>query len=106
MTRKHQSPEYQRNARTVRARVRAQHKLGRPSTCWRGGGAILPGMLYDVGHIDPNGGDHMTNLAPEHRARTAGCCAGNRNIGGAQGAAVTNSRRYTDRQSDVQTWAV
>lgn len=106
MTSKHQSPEYQRNARTIRARVRSQHKHGFPSQCWRGGGAILPGVQFDVGHIDPQGGDHMTNLAPEHRNRTAGCCAGNRAIGGAQGAAITNSRRATQRVSDVSTWAV
>lgn len=102
----HRTPEYQRNARAVRDRVKAQHKLGRPAVCWRGGGPILPGQGFDAGHINPNGGDHMTNLAPEHRSRTPGCCAGNRNIGGAQGAAMTNSRRYPPRQSDVQSWPV
>lgn len=106
MTRKHQSPEYQRNARTIRARVKVQHKHGQPAVCWRGGGAIMPGIPYDVGHIDPSGGDHMTNLAPEHRTRTPGCCGGNRNLGGAQGAAISNGRRLTMRQSDVQSWPV
>jgi len=105
MTAKHQSPEYQRNARTVRARVRAQHRLGRPVPCWRGGGPILPGQSYDIGHIDPAGGEHMTNLAPEHRHRTPGCCAGNRTIGGAQGAAITNARNPTT-VSNVTSWPV
>lgn len=103
MTGKHQSPEYQRNARVVRTRTRSQLKLGIPVPCWRCGAAILPGMLFDVGHIDPHGGERMTNLAPEHRTATGGC-RGNRAIGGRDGAAISNSRRIVVKRSDVTTW--
>jgi hypothetical protein len=97
------SPEYQRNARTIRARTRAQLKFGHPVPCWRCGQAIMPGMPFDVGHIDPRGGDRMTNLSPEHRHAT-GNCRGNRAHGGSDGAAITNGRRINHRALDVQSW--
>jgi hypothetical protein len=104
MTRKHQSPEYQRNAKVVRSRAKAQLRAGIPVPCWRCGRAI-EGMLFDVGHIDPQGGERMTNLAPEHRLAVGGC-RGNRSHGGSDGAAITNGRRIVTKRSDVTTWPV
>lgn len=92
MTAKHRTPEYQRNARIVRGRVRAAHATGRPVRCWRGGGAILPGTAYDVGHIAGAIGSRLEELAPEHRSATPGCCGGNRSHGGKHGATKTNAR--------------
>jgi hypothetical protein len=104
MTRKHQSPEYQRNAKVVRTRAKAQLRAGILVPCWRCGHPI-EGLLFDVGHIDPMGGERMTNLAPEHRYAIGGC-RGNRSYGGSDGAAVTNSRRVVTKRSDVTTWPV
>ena len=104
MTRKHQTPEYQRNAKVVRTRAKAQLRAGIPVPCWRCGRAI-ENLAFDVGHIDPQGGERMSNLAPEHRYSTGGC-RGNRAHGGSDGAAITNSRRVTTKRSDVTTWPV
>lgn len=93
MTAKHLSREYQKNARLIRQQVKAAHRLGDPVPCWRGGGAILPGQLFDVGHRHPAGGEGLGNLAPEHRHRQAGCCKGNRSEGGTLGARITNASR-------------
>ena len=57
MSARHHTPAYRRNARIIRQRVRGQHRLGQDATCWRGGGPIPPGMPYDVGHRDAEGGD-------------------------------------------------
>jgi hypothetical protein len=105
MTRKHAAPEYQRNARTIRTQTKRQLGYGNPVPCWRCGQAIMPGMPFDVGHINPHAGHSLSNLAPEHRYRTGGC-GGNRAIGGSQGAAITNSRRVTVEPADVETWPV
>lgn len=104
MSARHHTPAYRRNARIVRKGVQALHRLGTSATCWRGGGDIPPGMPFDVGHRDPDGGDHVSNLAPEHRTRMPGCCRGNRNEGGATGARLTNSRPTPRRSSEVTTW--
>lgn len=108
MTRKHQSPEYQRNAHIVRERVKALHKSGQPAVCWRGGGAIPPGMPYDVGHVDGALGSSLTGLAPEHRHRIPGCCDGNRRHGGRVGAMLTNRTpaRIVHSDGNVQSWPV
>lgn len=106
MSTKHQSPAYQRNARIIRDRVRSGWKAGIPATCWRGGGPIVKGQSFDVGHIDPNGGDGVWNLAPEHRTKTPGCCGGNRNIGGAVGAAIRNAKTAPTQVANVRTWNV
>lgn len=108
MTRKHQSPEYQRNARIVRQRVAALHKAGQPAVCWRGGGAILPRSPWDVGHIHGARGHSLHELAPEHRHRTAGCCDGNRRHGGRVGAMLTNktTARTVHNDGNVQSWAL
>jgi hypothetical protein len=104
MTRKHQSPEYQRNARVIRKRTDAQLATGAQLACWRCGRPIV--KPYDVGHIHPNGGEHMSNLAPEHRTRT-GVCAGNRNDGGRVGGLSTAAgKRAAQKRSDVTTWDV
>lgn len=102
MTRKHQTTAYRREARIVRAQVAAQHKAGRPALCWRGGGPIMPGMPYDVGHTSHGG------LAPEHRHRVAGCCDGNRREGGRVGAMLTNRApaRIVHADENVTSWPV
>ena len=108
VTRKHQTPAYQRNARIVRKRVAAMHKAGMPALCWRGGGAILLGMPYDVGHITGTRGSGAGTLAPEHRHRMAGCCDGNRREGGRVGAMLTNKTpaRIVRNDGNVQSWPV
>jgi hypothetical protein len=89
MSKKHQTPEYQRNARIVRTQVRALHAARKSAICWRGGGTIEPGQPYDVGHQHGAVGNSLHDLAPEHRHATPGCCAGNR----AHGAHTTNLHR-------------
>jgi hypothetical protein len=108
MTRKHQTAEYQRNARIVRARVAAMHKAGMPALCWRGGGRILPGTPYDVGHRHGVYGNSLGALAPEHRHRTPGCCEGNRREGGRVGAMLTNKTpaKIVHNDGNVQSWAL
>ncbi|KQR43425.1 hypothetical protein ASF87_16680 [Microbacterium sp. Leaf161] len=86
MTDKHRDPEYIRNAGIVRARVRRDWKHGTEVRCWRTGAPIEPGQKFDVGHIDPNGGHGISNLAPE-------TVRSNRSEGGRRGAALTNARR-------------
>jgi hypothetical protein len=106
MTRKHQSPEYQRNARIVRKQVTAMHRAGQPARCWRGGGDITPYTPYDVGHLGNSRGSALSDLAPEHRHRTAGCCDGNRRHGGRVGAMLTNktTARTVHNDGNVQSW--
>lgn len=101
MTAKHTSREYKNNARLIRQRVRSAWRLGEPVACWRGGGEILPGQHFDVGHLDPAGGEGLGNLAAEHRHRVAGCCRGNRSEGGALGAQRARARR---QPAEVQSW--
>lgn len=81
MSAKHQSPEYRKNAAMVRAQVRRTHKQGTEVECWRCGWPIDPEQAFDVGHLDPNAGHALSNLAPEHRGE-------NRRAGGKAGAAV------------------
>jgi hypothetical protein len=102
MTRKHQTPEYKRNAKVIRSRARTQLKFGTPVRCWRCGGPIMPGMPFDVGHIDPRAGEHMTNLAPEHR-HGVGNCRGNRSYGGSMNGRAKQPQR---RAGSVQSWPV
>ena len=86
MTDKHRDPEYIHNAGIVRRRVKRQWKHGAEVRCWRRGCPIHPGQPFDVGHLDPNGGHALSNLAPE-------CRRCNRSEGGRRGAALTNARR-------------
>lgn len=106
MTAKHRTAEYQRNARTIRNRVKALHKAGQPALCWRGGGQIGPHTPYDVGHLPGARGSALHELAPEHRHRTPGCCDGNRTEGGRVGAMVTNRTpaRTVQVAQQSQTW--
>lgn len=105
MTAKHQTAEYRRNAKLRRQQVTASHRRGEAVACWRGGGAILPGQHYDIGHLSPDGGESLSNLAPEHRSRVAGCCLGNRAHGGLVGAAMTNARpAAATTPREVTTW--
>ena len=90
MSQKHTSTEYQRNAKHVRKRVRVAWDAGDDVACWRCGRLIFETTPYDVGHIDPFGGEGLENLAPEHRSKT-GVCPGNRNLGGRSGARITNA---------------
>ncbi|PQZ60675.1 MULTISPECIES: hypothetical protein [unclassified Microbacterium] len=85
MTEKHRDPEYLKNARTVRARVRMCWRNGTEVRCWRTGAIIEPGMSFDVGHIEHDGGHGISNLAPES-------VKSNRSEGGRRGAAITNGR--------------
>lgn len=86
MTSKHRDPLYLSNARIVRARVRRSWKLGTEQHCWRCGRVLEPGAPFDVGHLDPDGGHELSNLAPE-------CVRCNRSDGGRRGAAITNAQR-------------
>lgn len=106
MTAKHHTAEYARAARIVKARVAAARAAGRPVICWRCHRPIMPGVPFDVGHLDPRARPTADNLAPEHRHRTA-TCAGNRADGGSMGAAIIHARnrRHTPA-ADVRTWPV
>jgi len=92
MTAKHQDPEYRKNARIIRQQVEQQRRRGGEVHCWRCSREIHPEQTFDVGHIDPNGGHAMTNLAPEHRYKS-GRCQGNRAAGGRQGQAIQTARK-------------
>lgn len=94
MTAKHASPEYRASVRVIRAQVRQAWARGDDVHCWRCSGVIPEGMPYDVGHLDPFGGEGVDNLAPEHRTQT-GKCPGNRNLGGRAGARITNAATAT-----------
>jgi hypothetical protein len=103
---KHRDPEYMRNARIIRHRVKTEHRAGRAVPCWRCRGAIAPGQPFDVGHVAGAIGHSMTDLAAEHRHKT-GLCPGNRSTGGRVGAAVTNSKHAPSTPAaEVKTWAV
>lgn len=90
MTDKHRDPEYIKNAKIVRARVRREWRLGQDVRCWRTGRVLVPGRPFDVGHIDPDGGHSIANLAPE-------TVKSNRSEGGRRGAAITNARKARPR---------
>ncbi|MGW9345880.1 hypothetical protein ACWGR3_30525 [Streptomyces albidoflavus] len=110
MTAKHRDPEYIRNARIVRAQVKRAWRLGEDVYCWRCRRLIHPGQLFDVGHIRPDDGNSLENLAPEHRLKSA-TCVGNRSAGGALGAALTNAKRDAvtrapRRSSGLLNWRV
>lgn len=86
MTSKHQTPEWRRTVKLIRQQVRAAWARGDDVDCWRHGDPLPEGTPYDVGHLDPNGGEGVDNAAPE-------CRRGNRSHGGKLGARLTNQRR-------------
>lgn len=86
MTAKHQTPEWRRTVRIIRAQVRHAWTRGDDVICWRHGHTIPNGSAYDVGHITLTGGNGIDNAAPE-------CRRGNRSHGGKLGAHITNTRR-------------
>lgn len=86
MTAKHQNPEYRKNAAIVRARTKRAHQRGTEVDCWRCGWPIDPEQAFDVGHLNPDAGHTLDNLAPEHRHE-------NRRAGGKTGAAIQAARR-------------
>lgn len=92
MTAKHRDPEYVANARIIRAQVAMKRRAGIDVTCWRCGHPIDEEQRFDVGHIDPDGGPSLANLAPEHRYKTARCI-GNRADGGRLGQARQREAR-------------
>lgn len=92
MTAKHQSPEWRKTCRIIRAQVTAARKRGDDVQCWRCGRLIDEEQVFDVGHLDPFGGEGVDNAAPEHRTAT-GLCVGNRNHGGRIGARITNAAK-------------
>lgn len=106
MSAKHQTPEYRRNAKTIRERVHAAHRRGEPVPCWRCGAGITIGTPFDVGHLPNAAGSSLHELAPEHRHKT-GACRGNRNHGAAIGARITNGRRAAPTiKGTATTWQV
>ena len=103
MSAKHQTPEYQRNARTLRKRWRPAHREG-TLVCWRCRRLIAPSQPYDVGHLPGAGGSAESDLAPEHRHATL-WCVGNRAAGAKLGAAITNARHTpTIPTKNATTW--
>lgn len=100
MTAKHRDPEYLKSAKIIRQRVAVKRRAGDDVTCWRCGHLIDPEQRWDVGHIDPNGGPGLDNLAPEHRYKTARCI-GNRSDGGRLGAA--RQREAKTRRAPTST---
>lgn len=86
MSAKHATPQWRRTCRIVRAQVALAHRRGEDVHCWRCGHLIEEGQRYDVGHLNPNGGEGLDNAAPEHRHE-------NRSHGGRMGARLTNARR-------------
>ncbi len=102
MTAKHSSPEWRRTCRIIREQVRKAHRAGQDIQCWRCGGLIPEDdtgkLIYDVGHLDPHGGEGLDNASPEHRVKT-GSCIGNRAHGGKIGARLTNARLTNARKT-------
>lgn len=105
MTAKHQTPEYRRNARIIRERVRTAHRAGGAVPCWRCSRPIVKGQPFDVGHLPHARASALSELAPEHRHAT-GACPGNRAEGGRQGAQKSNARHTppTIPGSTTTTW--
>ncbi|WP_067197145.1 hypothetical protein [Microbacterium sp. XT11] len=105
MSAKHQTPEYQRNARILRKRWTPEHQAGR-LVCWRCRRRILPGEPFDVGHLPHARASALHELAPEHRHRSRSCI-GNRAAGGRQGASITNRRHRIDvPTTNETTWTI
>ena len=99
MSAKHQSAEWRRTCRIVRAQTNLAHARGESVPCWRCGYEITPGQRYDVGHLNPDGGEGLDNAAPEHRGE-------NRSHGGKLGARITNTRRQARTKGLVKpAWA-
>ncbi len=86
MTSKHTTAEWQRTARLIRAQVKRAWATGQEVLCWRCGRPIHEDEPFDVGHLDPFGGEAPDNAAPEHRTE-------NRRAGGRMGARITNAAR-------------
>ena len=100
MSAKHRDPEFRKNARIIRQGVARRRRLGEEVTCWRCGRPILDGQTFDVGHIDPDGGSAISNLAAEHRYRIPGVCRGNRSAGGSLGRERQQRPRVEARRSE------
>lgn len=105
MSAKHQTAEYQRNAKLRRQQVAAAHRAGEPVQCWRCGTPIFPGQPFDIGHRINTIESPLEALAPEHRHKTRHCI-GNRSEGGARGAALTNARHAQPKTGKVRSWTV
>ena len=104
MSEKHTTTEYQRNSKHLRKRVRASWDNGDDVACWRCGRLIFETTPFDIGHLDPFGGEGLDNLAPEHRSKT-GVCPGNRNLGGRAGARITNAGKKPRSTFKGLPWA-
>ncbi len=96
MTARHQSPEYRKNARIIRA----QTKRLDVAMCIRCHGPIFisEGEPFDVGHIIDGirgGSNALSNLGPQHRKE-------NRRDGGRLGAETTNRGKRRERR--LGTW--
>lgn len=108
MTAKHASSEWKATTRTIRAQARRAHHQGNTVVCWRCGRGLPVDaenrLVFDVGHLDPNGGEAVSNAAPEHRAKSP-YCIGNRAHGGRMGAAKTNAKRSAKSTFHPIPWA-
>lgn len=108
MTSKHATPTWRKTVRIIQAQVRQAQERGDVPVCWRCGRPLPEGpsgrLVYDVGHLNPAGGEGPDNAGPEHRVRT-GVCVGNRNHGGQMGARKTNAKRQAKSGFIPLPWA-
>lgn len=86
MSFKHRDPEFLKNRRVIRDQVHRAWRHGDDVRCWRCHRLLIVGRPFDVGHLHPDGGHAVSNLAPEH----VRC---NRSEGGKRGAAITAANR-------------
>lgn len=94
----HQTKEWQRLRKVMRPRLQAQVDagMGRCPDCGR---AVLPGQVWQVGHIYPASqypqlALEPSNLAPSHKA-----C--NNRAGAKLGAQVTNAKRHQTYREEM-----
>ena len=93
MSAKHSDPVFLVNRRIIQSQVKRAWRHGEDVRCWRCHRVIPTGSPFDVGHLDPDGGHGLENLAPEHTK-----C--NRSEGGRRGAAITAANRGARRPRD------
>lgn len=91
MSQWHKAAKHTSRTRTLRPRWQAAINRGEVA-CWRCGRPIVPGQLWDMGHVTDlaRGGD-PNEMLPEHRGH-------NRSEGGRLGAKITNTRQRTAKR--------
>ena len=93
MSRHHKAVKHTSRTRALRPRWQAAIDRGEVA-CWRCGRPILPGMEWDMGHLEDlavGGAAVADQMLPEHRGH-------NRSSGGKLGAQITNGKRRDDRR--------